>query len=716
MKRWMAAAISFWALCGYVGGQEDVAGEEVAPLQDDDTGEMVWQMEEVVVTPTRQEEKQFEHPYTAYALSHRQLQNERMARTTPESLQEVPGVMVQKTAHGQGSPYIRGFTGFHTLFMIDGIRLNNSVFREGPNQYWNTVDFLSVERLEIVKGPSSALYGSDAIGGTVNAIPIERTRYEEEWEIDPRAYYRFASSGRSHTTRIELSGNYGEDVGFVGGFFYKNFGDIEAGSDSNLLPRTGYYELGGDMHVTFFPSESTELEFAWYTLDQNNVWRTHSTIFSKSFHGTTVGTDRRRRSDQEHHLGYARFIAHDLTGPVQEVSFTASWQYQGEEEDRVRSNLRRDLQQVKVNTMGIQAQASSETECGVFSYGMEYYRDFVDSSRTDFNADGSVRARRIQGPVADNANYDLLEIYVQDEITLFEALSIVAGARYTHAWIDADRVEDPVTGQRLSMSDNWGQFTGNLRASLLVEEHWRIFGGVSQGFRTPNLSDMTRFDSARTDEIETPVRDLDPENFLQYEVGVKANYESLYCQGSYYYTQIFDMIIRFPTGRTIQNASEVTKANEGDGFVHGVELEAGYYVTPEWLVHGGFAWMEGIVATFPTPNSTKKDEPIDRMQPATGFIGVRWQHESKKYWAEGVVTMVREQHRLSTRDRADTQRISPDGTPGYATLTLRGGVKIDDNITVSAAVENIGDKDYRAHGSGQNESGINAIFAVDVGL
>jgi len=82
----------------------------------------------------------------------------------------VPGVMVQKTGHGQGSPYIRGFTGFRTLLMIDGIRLNNAVFRDGPNQYWNTVDPFSIERLEVVKGPSSVLYGSDAIGGTVNVI------------------------------------------------------------------------------------------------------------------------------------------------------------------------------------------------------------------------------------------------------------------------------------------------------------------------------------------------------------------------------------------------------------------------------------------------------------------------------------------------------------------------------------------------------------------
>ena len=82
-------------------------------------------------------------------------------------------------AYGQGSPYIRGFTGYLNVMMVDGIRLNNSVFRTGPNQYWATIDPLSLSRLEVVKGPGSVLYGTDAIGGAVNAITKSPTTYGE---------------------------------------------------------------------------------------------------------------------------------------------------------------------------------------------------------------------------------------------------------------------------------------------------------------------------------------------------------------------------------------------------------------------------------------------------------------------------------------------------------------------------------------------------------
>jgi hemoglobin/transferrin/lactoferrin receptor protein len=81
--------------------------------------------------------------------------------------------MLQKTSYGQGSPFLRGFTGFRTLLMVDGVRLNNAVFREGPNQYWNTVDPWSVDRYEVVLGPASVLYGSDAVGGAVNALTLD---------------------------------------------------------------------------------------------------------------------------------------------------------------------------------------------------------------------------------------------------------------------------------------------------------------------------------------------------------------------------------------------------------------------------------------------------------------------------------------------------------------------------------------------------------------
>ncbi len=83
-------------------------------------------LDAIVVTATRLEEKSFYVPYSTESLDGETLTTRKAVRTLPEALREVPGVMVQKTGHGQGSPFIRGFTGFRNLLLIDGIRLNNN--------------------------------------------------------------------------------------------------------------------------------------------------------------------------------------------------------------------------------------------------------------------------------------------------------------------------------------------------------------------------------------------------------------------------------------------------------------------------------------------------------------------------------------------------------------------------------------------------------------
>ena len=156
---------------------EEVGNKASPETETEEKSAGPFRLEEILVSATRTERSAYDVPSFADVILGDDIRTRRLSRTVPEALKESTGVMVQKTGHGQGSPYIRGFTGFRTLLLIDGIRFNNSVFRDGPNQYWNTVDPLSLSGLEVVHGPAgSVLYGSDAVGGTVNA----RTRTWED--------------------------------------------------------------------------------------------------------------------------------------------------------------------------------------------------------------------------------------------------------------------------------------------------------------------------------------------------------------------------------------------------------------------------------------------------------------------------------------------------------------------------------------------------------
>ncbi|MDB4589798.1 Plug domain-containing protein, partial [Verrucomicrobiales bacterium] len=151
---------SIVALCvaGLVSAQETDAPE-------------IQMLDPVVVTASRIPEDKASTTQSISTVTDEEIV-EKAFRTLPEALALTPGISVQKTTHGHGSPFIRGFTGRQNLYLVDGIRFNNSTFRSGPIQYANTVDALSLDRFELVKSQGSVLYGSDALGGTLNAITV----------------------------------------------------------------------------------------------------------------------------------------------------------------------------------------------------------------------------------------------------------------------------------------------------------------------------------------------------------------------------------------------------------------------------------------------------------------------------------------------------------------------------------------------------------------
>jgi len=221
----------------------------------------------------------------AYSVSHVSLGNaeERFARNLVDSLKQTEGVLVQKTSTGQGSPFIRGFTGYRTLALIDGVRYNNSVYRDGPNEYFSLIDKGSIEKLELIHGPSSVAYGNDAIGGTISLF-TKKSDYEAEEGLYSRGSidYQFSSASSSHETRAEYEFGNGGDWGVRLGIGAKLYGNVRS-ANIGTQPNTGYDEYSFDLRFDKRLSSAWELTVVHQQLEQDDVWRTHSTIFARSF-------------------------------------------------------------------------------------------------------------------------------------------------------------------------------------------------------------------------------------------------------------------------------------------------------------------------------------------------------------------------------------------------------------------------------------------------
>jgi hemoglobin/transferrin/lactoferrin receptor protein len=695
-------------LGGLVGGSSGPVPPPAPALTSDDAPQDVARPPErepasdtLVVTPTRGSEELSGVPYTVQVVGE-ELMARRAYRTLPDALRDVPGVAPQATSHGQGSPYLRGLTGYHTLLLVDGVRLNNSVFRSGPNQYWNTVDSSVVERLEVVLGPSSVLYGSDAVGGTVNALT--RLPYVTDRPIGGRLSYRYAEGEDSHVGRLELGGAIGEHTAWLLGLSVKDFGDVEAGSPTGEQPNTGYEELDGDFKVQHWVGDDARLTFMHQSVDQDDVPRTHTTRDAVSFEGTTIGSDIRRDLDQNRDLTYVKL---ETFGEVSHTT-TLSYQRQEETQYRTRSNGNMDEQGFDVGTLGLSSAFALDSGPGLFTAGLDWNHDEVDSFLERFAS--QTPADDIQGPVADDATYDLFGLFAQQEFALAQRTDLTVGARWTYAAAESDQVRDPVTNERISIDEDWDQLTGSVRIDHALDEAERnvLYAGVSQGFRAPNFSDLSRFDSARTNEFEVPSTDLDPEHFLQLELGARRTDGRFTTQAAVHYTFVDDVIQRFPTGNVNGSGeSEITKANVGDGDLYGFEVGLAYALTDDWSVFGDIAWLDGELETLETAGGPTIDDHWSKLQPLTAHLGARYEPAGHGFFGEAFLTWADDQDELSLADEADTSRIPPDGTPGYAVLDLRGGKTVAKGWDVVLGVENVTDEDYRVHGSGSNRVGRN---------
>ena len=674
-------------------------------------------LDEITVTGSRETRSAFDEPASVTVIQKSDLERQNALGNFVDAFAEVQGVSVQKTAQGQGSPFIRGFTGFLNLLLIDGVRFNNSIVRSGPNQYWATIDPLSADAIDVVRGPGSTLYGSDAAGGTVNVL-TRGTALAGAAAINGALTYRGAEAENSSIGHTELGGRT-ERIGWRIGASHKDFGDFEAGGDTGRVENSSYDEAGADAKLSIDLGTSDRLTFVGQRFEQNDVPRTETTIFSKSFEGTSVGTELQRDHDQGRSLAYARYSRLRDRGALQEAMFTLSYQDTEEERDRIRGNGRIDLSGFDVNTWGAQAQLRSESSWGRFTYGFDAYRDSVDSFRRDFNADGSLRGVSIQGAVADDAEYETLGVFVQNQFSLFQdALSLIVGARWNRHALDARAVEDPVTGKQIGIEDDWSAVVGSLRALWRVDRkgasHWHVFGSLAEAFRAPNLSDVTSFDA--TSAIETPTLDLEPENYLTLELGAKRRTGKSSISASAFRTRIDDQIVQSPTGRFVDGTPEVQKSNVGDGYVQGVEFAGRGFVTSRYEVLVNGSWTEGRVDQIRFLSNGSAEEiraPVSRLVPLVANLGVRYHASTGRYWLGTHVTAFSKADKLALRDVTDRRRIPPGGTPGFVVLDLRGAVTLfDGRARLSFALENVFDEDYRIHGSGQNMVGRNLVFGL----
>jgi outer membrane receptor protein involved in Fe transport len=626
---------------------------------------------------------------------------ERMPQDMFQALQNEVGVLVQRTARGHASPFVRGLTGQQVLILIDGIRLNNSTFRAGANQYFNTIDPGQVQQIEVIRGPQSALWGSDAIGGVINVVTRSpEFGYDPYGDVEFQEYFSTADTGSY--SRGNLVGWVGS-TGMFGGASYLNVNDLDRGGDLGRQPFTNYDQYAGDIKFNHLLDDQTLLTVALQHFEQQDVPR--SDRFPPFALGPPVGTVRPTFFDpQQRDLAYLR-LEGLADGWITGYSVTASYHQQIEGATEIRSPTQVDEGKFTVGSTGLQCTLASDLDAlGIFTYGADWYHDDVDSFKNRFNpVAGTVAPQISQFPT--DSFYERLGLFLHYDVMITDRLNATAGVRYEMVDLGGTPIvvvdppgAPPPVNVPTHISPSFNDWVASTALAYELVDGLKLVGSFSEGFRPPNLDDLVATNTlVQQAGLDIPSIDLGPEHSYTYETGLKLDTPRLRSQCFVFWTDLEDAILRTPV------AAGLFQRNNRDAYINGVEWYGEYLMTTRWGLYGNFAYTYG--------KDLERVEPLSRIPPTQGILGSRWRTEDHRTWIDLYAWLVREQDRINFQDFTDA-RIPVGGTPAFQTLNLRLGHTLGrrHNHQLSLTLENLFDQGYRVHGSGVDGPGFNAIF------
>lgn len=676
-------------------------------------------LSEVVVTGTRVLGTARLEQSAALSLSLPRLEIKAASAVSVDLLRDLPGVFVQQTSAGQGAVILRGLVGNQVLYLVDGVPLNNGTYRDGPGQYFATIDPEMIERIEVIRGPASVLYGSDAQGGVVNIItkshPFAGTR-------SVRVAANGSTANMGYRTRVS-AGATGSRWSLGAGGTLVQAGDLRAGDGLGEQDPSGFNAVGFDFEFQYEPRAGHAITAVGQHFRMDDVPRYDRYV---DFRAPALGSDAEHLfSPQTRQLGYVRYTFSSRDPKLSRFEATMSLAIQREGRTRVRlfddgtSDVIRTRLRDDVYTPGVSLLGTSDVDLAnrvvTLTWGGEFYHDRLDSRGSEENMATGVGVASLlpvangiaipAGSFPDGANSDRVGLFLAGETYLFPELKVEAGVRWSRFRNEAD-VGIDFGGRVENVS---ADVTGQMGLVVIPSPEWRIATRVAEGFRAPNLYDLTRVGPV-PGGFAVPNPGATPERSLSLDVGIRYLTHRGAVALTLYRTRITDFIDRAPgtfQGDTLFNGERVFQGiNVGTARLIGFELEG--------LRRFGPVEARGTVL-YTRGDQTDADgteAPMSKIPPLSGSGGIRWTSPGYPVWLEYVVRWSIRQDRLGTRDLTDP-RIPAGGTPGHFVQSVRAGTSLRPGLNLSVGFENITDELYRTHASGVDAAGRHVWVGVE---
>ena len=676
-------------------------------------------------------------------------------------------VFIQKSQLGGGSPMIRGFGSNRVLLVVDGVRMNNAISRHGNLQSVISIDPNAIGGLEVIFGPGSVMYGSDAIGGVMDFHTIEPLPSSDSLFITGNVMGRYSSANFERSTHFDFSTSY-KKISSVTSFSYSNFGNQMMGKnhlpDSNYLRPiyaqafsmqdslgnsifsgdsimnssnaymqyfSGYRQASLMQKLRLRASDNLLLDYTFYYSSTSSIPR-YDRLIQPAGSGLKYAT---------WYYGPQKWMMHNIGIKYEKENllfseFKLNVAYQEWEENRTSrkfNNTTYRTQDEHLNIFSLNTdfykKISSSHE---LFYGLEGVYNLVGSTAHYYNLN-SLELTNAATRYPNGSEYVSMATYLSYKYRINRKLTLLAGARfsYTELNADLDTTYYPLPFDALHL--NSGAPTGSLGLVYNPNEKLQININASSGFRAPNIDDAAKVFDSEPGSVVVPNNQLKPEYIYNLDLGFNSRIgKSIRVDATGFVSYLDNVMVRddysYNGLDSLMYDGSMSRVqaivNRDYAVVYGLHSSLAVDINNFMSAKSTITWMKGF---------DSQGDPMRHVSPIFGSTHIVFFTQKFKadiytiyHAAISPENLSIEEHNKTYMYASDEQWIAqqfclsqdqqfnPNGlySPAWATLNLKISYQIFKNLNLSGGIENITNELYRPYSSGISAPGRNFIISI----
>jgi len=565
------------------------------------------ELDEVVMSVSKWEQQKKDIPNKIASIDARQISFTN-PQTSADLLQNSGKVFVQKSQLGGGSPIIRGFATNRLLLTVDGVRMNNAIFRGGNVQNVISIDPFTIKNTEVIFGPGSVIYGSDAIGGVMNFFTRKPILSTDSLMVSGNMNYRFASANTENTFHFDI--NLGKKKwAFLTSATYNDFGDLTTGKhgpesylrnnyvvridgqdelvtndNSRVQKTTGYNQINLMQKVAFKPNNIWDYSLGLFYSETSDYSR-YDRLIRPNSDGDGLRSAEWFYGPQKWFMGSFQIDKKGKGLFYDGLKITTAYQhFEESRNDRNFQDLIRNTTKENVNALSTSIDFENKKIGNLrLYYGLEYVYNKVISNGSQENIETnevSIAASRYP----DGSTWQTAAGYINGEYKAKPNLTLLTGLRYSHVWLNADFDTTFFSFPFDNANLNNGALTGSIG-------------------RSPNIDDIGKVFDSEPGSVVVPNIDLEPEYAYNLEVGVQKNFkDKVVIKGAAYYTYLVDALVRrdfeFNGETEILFNGELSNVqaiqNAAKAYVYGFEFGLEAFLSDNLSIASNLTITEGV--------------------------------------------------------------------------------------------------------------------------